>query len=132
MPNAIASWLNPPLAPSPGIARSARTGRCFAQGAVSPAGPRAPQPPVPWLPWCGRSKSGGPPLHVALLRVGGRRVFARLDAAPRAGADPEEILAGSTVKLLVKDDGDRYFQIPTGRTFDLGGLVQSIRRRVGA
>lgn len=78
------------------------------------------------------TSGGGPPLHVALLRVGGRRVFARLDTAPRAGADPEEILAGSTVKLLVKDDGDRYFQIPTGRTFDLGGLVQSIRRRVGA
>ena len=84
-----------------------------------------------YLPWS-RTSSGGPPLHVALLRVGGRRVFARLDTAPRAGADPEEILAGSTVKLLVKDDGDRYFQIPTGRTFDLGGLVQSIRRRVGA
>ena len=78
------------------------------------------------------TSGGGPPLHVALLRVGGRRVFARLDQAPRDEAEPEEILAGSTVKLLVKDDGDQYFQIPSGRSLDLGALVQSIRRRVGA
>jgi hypothetical protein len=35
------------------------------------------------------------------------------------------------VKLLVKDDGDQYFQIPRGRSFDVGRVVQAIRRRVG-
>jgi hypothetical protein len=75
---------------------------------------------------------GGDPLHVALLSIGGRRVFAKLDAAPSDGAAPEEILAGTKVKLLVKDDGDQYFQIPQSQSFDLGSLVQSIRRRVGA
>ena len=33
--------------------------------------------------------------------------------------------------LLVKDDGDQYFQIPRGHSFDLARLVHSIRRRVG-
>ncbi len=71
------------------------------------------------------------PLHVALLELGGQRVFAKLDHAAREGEAPEEALAGQKVKLLVKDDGDRYFQIPRGRSFDLGRLVQSIRNRVG-
>jgi hypothetical protein len=35
------------------------------------------------------------------------------------------------VKLLVKGDGDHYFQIARGQTFDLGRIVKSIRRRVG-
>ena len=60
------------------------------------------------------------------------RVFARLERAPRDEAPPEEILAGATVKFLVKDDGDQYFQIPPSRSLDLAGLVQSIRRRVGS
>jgi acetyl-CoA acetyltransferase len=74
---------------------------------------------------------GGVPAHVALLSIDGRRVFAKLDHAPREGEPPEEVLAGQKVKLLVKGDGDHYFQIPRGRGFDLGRLVQSIRRRVG-
>jgi hypothetical protein len=74
---------------------------------------------------------GGPPLHVALLSLGGRRVFAKLDQEPSAGAAPEEALAGQRVKLLVKDDGDHYFQIQRGRSFDLSRVVQSIRRRSG-
>ncbi|HJO23866.1 MAG: beta-ketoacyl synthase N-terminal-like domain-containing protein [Myxococcota bacterium] len=78
------------------------------------------------------TSGGGPPLHVALLRIDGRRVFARLERAPRDEAPPEEILAGATVKFLVKDDGDQYFQIPPSRSLDLAGLVQSIRRRVGS
>jgi acetyl-CoA acetyltransferase len=73
---------------------------------------------------------GGQPIHVALLSIDGRRVFAKLDHAPREGEAPEQVLAGQKVKLLVKDDGDHYFQIPRGRGFDLGRLVQSIRRRV--
>jgi len=35
------------------------------------------------------------------------------------------------VKLLVKDDGDHYFQISRGLPFDLGRIVNSIRGRVG-
>jgi acetyl-CoA C-acetyltransferase len=75
---------------------------------------------------------GGAPIHVALLAIDGRRVFARMDHAPREGEPPEEVLAGQRVRLLVKDDGDQYFQIPRGRGIDLGRIVQSIRRRVGA
>jgi acetyl-CoA acetyltransferase len=71
------------------------------------------------------------PAHVALLSIDGRRVFARLDHAPRDGEATEEVLAGQKVKLLVKGDGDHYFQIARGHTFDLGRIVQSIRRRVG-
>jgi uncharacterized OB-fold protein len=74
---------------------------------------------------------GESPIHVALLHIGGRRVFARLDHAPREGEVPEEVLAGKKVKLLVKGDGDAYFQIPRGRGIDLGRLVDTIRRRVG-
>jgi acetyl-CoA acetyltransferase len=74
---------------------------------------------------------GGAPLHVALLSIDGHRVFAKMDHAPRDEEAPEEVLAGQKVKLLVKDDGDQYFQIPRGRGFDLGRVVRSIRRRVG-
>jgi acetyl-CoA acetyltransferase len=76
--------------------------------------------------------SGEPgPVHVALVRIDGRRVFAKLDHLPEEGQAPEEVLAGQTVKLLVKDDGDQYFQIPRGRSFDLGWLMGVLRRRVG-
>jgi acetyl-CoA acetyltransferase len=74
---------------------------------------------------------GGEPLHVALLSIGGRRVFAKLDHAPDEDERVEAVLAGRKVHLLVKDDGDQYFQIPRGRSFDLSGIVAAIRRRVG-
>ena len=74
---------------------------------------------------------GGPPVHVALLSIDGRRVFARMEHAPREGEPLEQVLAGQKVKLLVKDDGDHYFQILRGRGPDLGQFVQAIRRRVG-
>ena len=74
---------------------------------------------------------GGPPIHVALLEIAGRRVIAKLDRAAEESAPLEQVLAGSTVKFLVKDDGDHYFQIPRERGFDLGRVVQSIRKRVG-
>jgi acetyl-CoA C-acetyltransferase len=75
---------------------------------------------------------GGDPIHVALLEIAGRRVFAKLDRAPDEAAPVEQVLAGQKVKFLVKDDGDHYFQIPRERGFDLGRVVQAIRRRVGA
>jgi len=73
---------------------------------------------------------GGAPVHVALLSIDGRRVFAKLERAASDEDAPEQVLAGQKVKLLVKDDGDQYFQIPRGRGFDLARVVQSIRRRV--
>jgi acetyl-CoA acetyltransferase len=74
----------------------------------------------------------GPPLHVALLSIDGRRVFAKLESEPNEAETPEEALAGQKVKLLVKDDGDQYFQLQRGRTsFDFSRVVRSIRRRVG-
>ena len=76
------------------------------------------------------TSGGTTPIHVALLSIDGRRVFAKMDHAPRDAEEPEEVLAGQTVKLLVKDDGDQYFQIPRGRRFDLGRIVKSIRRHV--
>jgi len=76
------------------------------------------------------TSGGGPPLHVALLSIDGRRVFAKLDHPPHDGEPPEELLAGQRVRLLVKDDGDHYFQIPRGRGFDLPGLVDRVRGRI--
>ena len=73
---------------------------------------------------------GHEPAHVALLNIDGRRVFARLDHAPRHGEPPERVLAGQKVRLLVKGDGDHYFHIARGRGIDLSRVVQSIRRRV--
>jgi acetyl-CoA C-acetyltransferase len=72
-----------------------------------------------------------PPIHVALLRIDGRRMFAKLDHPARVGEPLEEILAGQKVRVLVKDDGDHYFQIPRGRGLDLGRIARAIRRRVG-
>jgi acetyl-CoA acetyltransferase len=74
---------------------------------------------------------GGAPLHVALLSIDGRRVFAKLDREPADVEAPEEALAGQRVRLLVKDDGDQYFQLQRSRSFDLSRVVRSIRRRVG-
>ena len=74
---------------------------------------------------------GGGPVHVALLSIDGRRVFAKLENAPEEGQAFEQMIAGQQVNLLVKDDGDQYFQIPRSSGFDVGRLVQAIRRRVG-
>ncbi|MDJ0852965.1 MAG: beta-ketoacyl synthase N-terminal-like domain-containing protein [Myxococcota bacterium] len=72
---------------------------------------------------------GNEPVHVALLRIDGRRVFARVDHELREGEPLDEVLAGRKVRFLVKDDGDQYFQIPRGRSFDLSRVVERIRRR---
>lgn len=76
--------------------------------------------------------SGEPgPVHVALVRIDGRRVFAKLDAPLEEGQPIEEALAGRSVRLLVKDDGDQYFSIPRGQRFDLARIVERVRRSVG-
>ncbi len=71
------------------------------------------------------------PVHVALLEIDGRRVFARFENPLREGERIEELLAGETVQLLVKGDGDHYFQLQQrGSAFNLSRMVQAIRRRV--
>jgi hypothetical protein len=54
-----------------------------------------------------------------------------MEQPPREDEPIEQLLEGQKVKLLVKDDGDQYFEILRGRGIDLGHFVQSIRRRVG-
>jgi hypothetical protein len=71
------------------------------------------------------------PIHVGLVRLAGRRAFAKLDHVPHEGEPTEAMLAGQRVRLLLKDDGDQYFQIPRGRGFDLAALVDRVRGRVG-
>jgi hypothetical protein len=46
------------------------------------------------------------------------------------GDPTEQVLAGQRVKLLVKDDGDHYFQLDRGR-MGLGRLVDRVRDRIG-
>jgi hypothetical protein len=71
---------------------------------------------------------GGAPIHVALLEVGGRRLFAKLDLDPDAPA-PEPVPVGQTVRVIVKEDGEVFFQ-PRARTGSaLGRLVGSLRRQ---
>ncbi len=71
------------------------------------------------------------PIHVGLVRIGDKRAFAKLDQPPGEGEPPEAVLAGQRVRLLVKDDGDHYFQMTPARGFDLAGLVGRMRTRVG-
>jgi acetyl-CoA acetyltransferase len=72
------------------------------------------------------------PIHVGLVRLAGRRAFAKLDHVPHEGEPAEAVLAGQRVRLLLKDDGDQYFQVPRGRGFDLAGLVERVRGRMGS
>jgi acetyl-CoA acetyltransferase len=65
---------------------------------------------------------GGGPIHVALLSVGDRRVFAKLDAPVEPGDAP---LAGRRARFLVKDDGDHYFQL-VREGWDLSTLWRSM------
>jgi hypothetical protein len=75
-------------------------------------------------------ESDGAPVHVAVVRIDGGRMFAKLDHAPEMGDPTEQVLAGQRVKLLVKDDGDHYFQLDRGR-MGLGRLVDRVRDRIG-
>jgi len=73
---------------------------------------------------------GSEPVHVALLRIGGRRVFARLDEPPAEDEPLEELLAGKRVTLLVKDDGGHYFEMPRERGFDVGRIAKALAQRL--
>lgn len=71
------------------------------------------------------------PVHVGLVRIAGHLAFAKLDHPPGEGEQVESLLAGQRVHLLLKDDGDQYFQTPRALGFDLAGLVDRMRARVG-
>ncbi len=73
--------------------------------------------------------AGGEPIHVALLSVGDRRVFAKLDAPAEPGQDPVTAMAGKRARFLVKDDGDHYFQLMPER-WDVAGLLRDIVGKV--
>ena len=62
------------------------------------------------------------PVHVALLSIDDRRVFAKLDSPLNGGIDE---LAGCTAKFLVKDNGDHYFELVPDRA-DVAGFVRSL------
>ena len=48
---------------------------------------------------------------------------------PARGSRPKQVLAGQRVKLLVKDDGDHYFQLDRGG-LGLGRFVERVRERM--
>lgn len=75
--------------------------------------------------------AGSPgPVHVAIVSIDGGRMFAKLDHEAGEEEPTEEILAGQRVTLLVKDDGDHYFQLDRGRS-GLGGLLERVRASIG-
>lgn len=65
------------------------------------------------------------PVHVAVVNLDGTRVFARLDPAGDEEL-PEGSLAGQRVRLLIKDDGDQYFQLDRDKR-GLGQLLSRVR-----
>jgi acetyl-CoA acetyltransferase len=69
------------------------------------------------------------PIHVALLSVAGRRVFAKLDAPLEPGDDPITALSGHSARFLVKDDGDHYFQVMRDR-WDIPSLLRTLVSRL--
>ncbi len=73
--------------------------------------------------------SGSGPLHVALLSIGGRRVFAKFDAPAGTETDALTAMAGKRARFLVKDDGDHYFQVEPTR-WDLATLWKQLVGRV--
>ena len=75
-------------------------------------------------------KEAAEPVHVAIVSVDGQRFFAKLDREVDADVPPEEMLGGRKVRLLVKDDGDQYFQLePDG--LGIGSLFDRMARRIG-
>ena len=69
------------------------------------------------------------PIHVALLTVGDRRVFAKLDEPTQTGEDAIAALTGHPARFLIKDDGDHYFQLVRDR-WDVASLFRSLLDRV--
>ncbi len=75
-------------------------------------------------------KDATDPVHIAVVSLNGQRIFAKLDREATPDLDPEEMLGGKKVRLLVKDDGDQYFQLePEGIGFR--DLLGKLTRRIG-
>ncbi|MEE8557959.1 MAG: beta-ketoacyl synthase N-terminal-like domain-containing protein [Myxococcota bacterium] len=68
------------------------------------------------------------PIHVALLSVGGRRVFARLENPAEEGADVATALAGKPARFLIHEDGDHYVELGRDR-WDVTSLVRNVLGR---
>jgi acetyl-CoA C-acetyltransferase len=105
-----------------------RSRRAAAPGAGGRHGARAVVEAATTIHVTGEQR--GSPVHVAVLRIDGELIFAKLDHPAEAGEPPEEVLAGQRVKLLVKDDGDHYFQLDRGRS-GFTRLVERVRERIG-
>jgi hypothetical protein len=73
------------------------------------------------------TSGGGAPIHVALLEAGSRRLFAKLDRDPDALAQ-EPVEVGQHVRIVVKDDGEPWFQ-PAARPSLGRRLVGAFKRR---
>jgi acetyl-CoA C-acetyltransferase len=70
---------------------------------------------------------GAGPVHVALLRVGDRRLFAKLETPLEPAQDAIAALAGRPARFLVKSDGDQYFQLVQDH-WDVPALVRNLVR----
>jgi hypothetical protein len=68
------------------------------------------------------------PIHVALLSVGGRRVFARLEGPAEPGEEVAAALAGKPARFLIREDGDHYVELVRDR-WDVSSLVRSVVER---
>jgi acetyl-CoA acetyltransferase len=69
------------------------------------------------------------PIHVALLSVEGRRVFARLERPAEAGEDVAGALAGKPARFLIRQDGDHYVELVRER-WDVPSLVRGVLDRM--
>jgi len=61
--------------------------------------------------------SGAGPLHVALLSIDGRRVFARCAQPVEPGDDLSSSLPGRKARFLVTETGDHQFEVLPDRVF---------------
>ena len=70
------------------------------------------------------------PVHIAVISIAGQRIFAKLDREAGPDVAPEEMLGGKKVRLLVKDDGDQYFQLEPDGT-GVAALLDRLWRGLG-
>jgi hypothetical protein len=58
--------------------------------------------------------SGGPPIHVALLSIDGRRVFAKFDAPAESADELAVTLPGRRARFVITQDGDHRVELLSG------------------
>ncbi len=73
--------------------------------------------------------NGSEPIHVAVVRMGGRRVFAKLEREAGAIDVRHDALLGQRVRILLGEDGQRRFRLESGSA--VGNLVGRVRDRFG-